>query len=459
MFRQRSFRQNRSRPCLQYQIKRCCAPCVGYISEGDYQGLVDQATQFLRGKSRDIQEGLLARMQQASEAQDYETAGVLRDRIQALTQIQQSQTFSNLDVEEADMFALHREGARSCVQVFFFRGGRNFGSQAYFPAHAADSPDTEILSAFIGQFYQTHPPPKLLLTSLALPDADLLEEALALTAGHGVAVHAPERGDKKAAMEQALLNARRSLETKFSEQASSSALLAGVAQAFILDASPKRIEVYDNSHIAGTHAVGAMIVAGPEGFLKKQYRRFNFRAEDLAPGDDYAMMREMLTRRFARLQKEDPDRQKELWPDLVLIDGGQGQLSTAMKVLEELGIADLPLAAISKGPDRNAGREWFHMPKRDAFQLPAGNPVLHYLQRLRDEAHRFAIGSHRIKRSNAMHASPLDDIAGIGGARRKALLHHFGSAKAAADATLEELCKVPGISAALALRLHRHFHS
>ena len=450
--------KNRTRPCLQYQIKRCSAPCVEKISARDYQALVEQARLFFMGKNREIQEALVREMQTASDAHEYEKAAILRDRIRALTTVQQEQKIHAPSMGDADVFALHRQGGASCVQVFFFRAGQNYGNKSYFPAHTQDAVDADVLAAVIGQFYQTNMPPKLVLVSHPLENTDLIAEALSLAASYRVEIAHPQKGDKRDALEQALANARLALESKLSEQASVSGLLDQVAEIFGLDGPPARIEVYDNSHIAGSHAVGAMIVAGPEGFMKKHYRRYNFRSETLEPGDDYGMLREVLTRRFVRLQKEEGDGVDENRPGLLLIDGGQGQLTVTQQVLEEAGISDIPFAAISKGPDRNAGREWFHMPGREPFQLPAGSPALHYLQRLRDEAHRFAIGSHRMKRAKAIHASPLDEISGIGGTRKRALLLHFGSAKDVEVASLEELQNVEGISKQIALKIYRHFH-
>jgi len=448
---------HRTRPCLQYQIKRCSAPCMKYISEEEYGGLMKQARDFLSGRSRDVQDQLAVEMQQASEAMEYEKAAALRDRIRALTQVQQEHGLSAAGLQEADLIALFRAGDRSCVQVFFFRGGQNFGNRAYFPVHAAEEEDANIVSTFIGQFYQARTPPRLLLVSHGLPEQALLEEALALNAPYKVEIQQPQRGDKMKLMEQGLLNAKQALERHLAERATQTQLLVALGEVLGLPSPPERIEVYDNSHISGTHAVGAMIVAGPEGFMKKYYRRYSIRSNELTPGDDYAMMREVFTRRFMRLGKEDPDRVKNSWPDLVLIDGGKGQLSIVESVLEELGIGDVNLLAIAKGPDRNAGREQFFLPGREPFSLPPHHPVLHYLQRLRDEAHRFAIGSHRIKRSNAIRQSELDQIPGIGATRKRALLLHFGSGKAVSNASLDELEKVPGISKAMAAQIYGFF--
>jgi excinuclease ABC subunit C len=448
--------KNRSRPCLQYQIKRCSAPCVNYITQEDYGELIRQSKDFLTGKSRQLQNTLAEEMKQASANMNYEMAAILRDRIGALTRVQQEQGLAVSGMQDADVIALYREGEHACVQVFFYRGGQNYGNKSYFPSHTADTDDAEVLTAFITQFYISEPAPKLILVSHPLPDAELIESALQLRATSKVEVHYPERGDKKSVITQALQNARQMLVRHLSEHATNVAMLEKVGELFCLNAPPGRIEVYDNSHIAGTHMVGAMICAGREGFEKKNYRRFNIRSNELVPGDDYGMLREVLTRRFSRLQKEDPDRRTQ-WPDLVLIDGGVGQLSVATQVLAELGVSDLCYAAIAKGPDRNAGREWFHLPGREPFQLEPNTAVLHYLQRLRDEAHRFAIGSHRIKRSNAIRESSLDQIAGIGATRKRALLQHFGSSKGVESATLDELAKVEGIDKKVAEKIYNFF--
>jgi excinuclease ABC subunit C len=448
--------KNRTRPCLQYQIKRCSAPCVNYIGEQDYSDLVAQAERFLNGKSREMQENLAAQMREASQQMQYEKAAVLRDRIAVLTRVQHEQNVIAGTLQDSDVIALYRDGPHACVQVFFFRGGQNFGNKSYFPAHAAESMDHDILSAFIGQFYASHPPPRMLVVSHPLPDATLLQDALELRAIGKVAVIYPERGEKKEVVEQAIVNARQSLVRHLSEHATAVAMLDKVGELFDMNTAPDHVEVYDNSHIAGTYMVGAMICAGREGFDKKHYRRFNIRNSELTPGDDYAMLREVLTRRFTRLQKEDPDRQ-EAWPSLVLIDGGAGQLSVATQVFADLGITGLCYAAIAKGPDRNAGREWFHLPGREPFQLEVNLPVLHYLQRLRDEAHRFAIGSHRTRRSNAIRESALDQIQGIGASRKRALLQHFGSSKGVEAATLDELQKVEGVNKKVAEKIYQHF--
>jgi excinuclease ABC subunit C len=397
-------------------------------------------------------------MEKESQAMHYEKAAILRDRIAALTRVQHEQRVIAGSLQDADVIALHREGAMSCVQVFFFRGGQNFGNKSYFPAHAADCPDADILAAFLGQFYVANPPPKLILLSHELPDGIVLEDALSLQGETRVELQVPVRGEKKAVMEQAVINAKGALARHISEQAGNTAMLEKLAELFGLDAAPQRMEVYDNSHIAGTHMVGAMICADAQGFAKKHYRRFNIRSIDLTPGDDYAMLREVLTRRFKRLQKEE-NSHPEAWPDMVLIDGGEGQLGVAAGVFAELDVKNVAYAAIAKGPDRNAGREWLHLPGRAPFQLDPADPLLHYLQRLRDEAHRFAIGSHRIRRSNALRESALDRIPNIGAARKKALLRHFGSSGGVEAASLNELGGVKGINKKIAEKIYNFFRS
>ena len=449
---------SRSRPCLLYQIKRCAGPCVERISQGDYQALVDQARAFLTGKSSDIQTALAARMEAHAEALEFEAAAVLRDRLRALSQIQGQKDTGLGTPEDADVIALHQGGGKTCIQVFFFRLGQNYGNRAYFPSHPPDADSGEILEAFLGQFYANKRPPKTVLLSQPLPNHDLIASALTLRAEHKVTLAVPQRGQRAKAMAHALTNAREALGRRLAETDAQATLLEGVAEVFGLDAPPQRVEVYDNSHIQGSHAVGAFIVAGPEGFNKSAYRTFSIRREGLTPGDDYAMMREVLERRFTRARKEDPDRDRGLWPDLVLIDGGAGQLSATLETLAEVGVEDVAVVAIAKGPDRNAGRERFFMPGREPFSLPEGHPVLYFLQRLRDEAHRFAIGTHRGKRSRAIAGSPLDELSGIGPKRKKALLHHFGSARAVADAGISELQAIEGISASLAKKIYDHFH-
>ena len=478
---------SRTRPCLLYQIKRCSAPCVGRIDKAGYDRLLDEARAFLSGRSKEVQEGLAVRMQELADRLDFESAAFVRDRIRALTQVQGRQDISIEGIEDADVIAAHQLGGHTCVQVFFFRAGQNWGNRAYFPSHDRQMPLDEVLAAFLGQFYENKPPPKLVLLSQAPADAALLEEALSARAGTKVELAVPQRGDKRKVVEHALLNAREALGRRLAESETQLKLLAGLAEVFGLEAPPQRIEVYDNSHIQGSHAVGAMIVAGPEGFIKNAYRKFTIRGDGgpapadgdglaaaieaaaepappeppgrLAPGDDYGMMREVLGRRFARALKEDPTRERGTWPDLLLIDGGAGQLATAQQVLADLGIDDIPLVAIAKGPDRNAGRERFFRPGREPFGLDPRDPVLYYLQRLRDEAHRFAIGTHRARRAKAIGSSPLDEIPGIGARRKKALLHHFGSARGVARAGLADLERVEGISKAVAQRIYEHFHA
>ena len=454
---------NRTRPCLLFQIKRCSAPCVGRIGEAEYAGLVAEARAFLSGRSREAQEGFAARMQQAADALDFETAALYRDRIRALTQVQSRQDINIESIGDADVVALHHEGGVASIQVFFFRGGRNCGNRPYFPRHdRADDPG-EILAAFLGQFYDDKPPPGLVLLSAEVPERALLAEALSARAGHRVEVHVPERGDKRKAVEHALANAREALVRRRVDDARQAELLAGVAAAFGLPAPPERIEVYDNSHIMGREAVGAMVVAGSAGFMKSAYRKFNIRPDGpggpVVAGDDYAMMRQVLSRRFARALRDDPGRDEGTWPDLVLIDGGAGQLEAAHAALAELGIEGLALVGVAKGPDRDAGRERFFMRGREPFQLPPGDPVLFFLQRLRDEAHRFAIGTHRARRSALIQGSALDEIPGIGPRRKKALLLHFGSARAVARAGLADLEAVTGIDRATARKIYDHFNA
>ncbi|TAL02670.1 MAG: excinuclease ABC subunit UvrC [Rhodospirillaceae bacterium] len=450
---------NRTRPCLLHQIKRCCAPCVGHVDGAAYGKLVAEAREFLEGNSRALQTELARQMDAASAALDYEVAAEFRDRIRALTAVQAHQDINVRDLRETDVIALHRAGGQSCVQVFFFRAGQNFGNRAHFPAHGADEDDGAILEAFIGQFYDSAPAPREILINAPVPNRDLLAEALALRIGHAVTITVPQRGERRKLVDHAVINAREALGRRMAENTAQRSLLEGTAEVFKLAAAPERIEVYDNSHISGTHMVGAMIVAGPGGLMKNAYRKFNIRTADLAPGDDYGAMREVLTRRFARAQKEDPNRDLGQWPDLVLLDGGQGQLNAGLAVLAELGIDDLYIAAIAKGPDRNAGREQFFLPNMPPFTLPPAHPVLYFLQRLRDEAHRFAISTHRAKRSKAIGQSLLDEIAGIGAARKKALLRHFGSAKSVAAAGIADLEAVSGINAATAKKIYDHFHT
>jgi excinuclease ABC subunit C len=453
--------KNRSRPCLQYQIKRCSAPCVNKISTDDYQALTDQAMAFLSGKSRQIQDELIAQMQELSLKMYYEKASVLRDRIKALTHVQQQQGIISAAIGDADIIACVRQSADCCVQLFSFRGGRNYGNRSWFPTHTGNYSDGEIIRNFMGQYYQTQPVPPLILTSHMLEEAELLEEALRLNTDYKVEVVHPLRGEKRDILEEVMRNSREALMRHISVNATQREVMRGVQSLFKLEDVPQRIEVYDNSHMMGTHAVGAMIVAGPDGFMKSEYRKFDIKRPDTTPGDDYGMMREVLTRRFGRLQEqkqEDDTPADSKKPDLVLIDGGQGQLSVAQQVFDELGIEDIMLVGIAKGPDRNAGREQFFIPGREPFQLPPDDPVLHYLQRVRDEAHRFAIGTHRNKRSKSMRTSELDAITFIGPARKKALLHHFGSAKEVAAASMTDIQKVPGISKSMAQVIYQHFH-
>jgi excinuclease ABC subunit C len=449
---------SRSRPCLQYQIKRCTAPCVGRISEAEYARLVNEARDFLSGRNRHVLDDWRRRMEAASEALDFETAAELRDRIRALAHITQKQDVNLADIDDADVIAIHAEGGLVCIQIFFFRAGQNFGNRAYFPAHARDVELDEVLDAFIGQFYAQREPPRLILISHPAGNAELIEEALTKHARRKVELHCPQRGLKRDLVEHAVNNARDALRRRLAETSTQQQLLKGVAELFGLEAPPQRIEVYDNSHIMGRHAVGAMIVAGPEGLRKNAYRKFNIRGEDIELGDDYAMMKQVLTRRFQRLLKEDAEGSEADWPDLLLIDGGKGQLSATLQVMQELGITDVPVVGIAKGPDRNAGREQFFLPGREPFMLEPRHPVLFFLQRLRDEAHRFAIGTHRAKRSKDQIRSPLDEIPGIGAARKKALLLHFGSAKAVARAGLADLEAVDGVSKAMAKRIYDHFN-
>jgi len=451
---------NRTRPCLLFQIKRCSAPCVGRIGRDDYAGLMEQAHSFLTGRSGDVQQRLAGEMERAAEVLDFEAAALIRDRIRALSLVQGHQDIHVAGISDADVIAAHQAGGQTCVQVFFFRGGQNWGNRAYFPRHDPQLGVEEVLTSFVGQFYDARPKPPLILLSHALVDQELVAEALSL-GGPRVSLAVPQRGDKKRLVDRILATAREALGRRLAESTSQRQLLEGVATALGLPEPPKRIEVYDNSHIQGSNAVGAMIVAGPEGLVKNAYRKFNIRAvrePGEAGGDDYAMMQEVLRRRFARALKEDPERESGAWPDLVLLDGGQGQLSAAQATLAELGIADVPLAAIAKGPDRNAGRERFFLPGRPPFSLEPRDPVLYFLQRLRDEAHRFAIGTHRTRRAMAIGTSPLDEIAGVGARRKQALLRQFGSARAVARAGLGEIERVPGISKTVAKKVYDHFH-
>ena len=449
--------ESRTRPCLLFQIKRCSAPCVERIDQPGYAELVGEAESFLAGKSRVVQDAIVKDMNAASEALDFERAARLRDRVRAMSHIQSTQGINPTTFAEADLFAIYSEGGHSCVQVFFFRAGQNWGNRPYFPRHDRDLSPAEVLESFIGQFYDERTAPGLILVSEDIPDRELLAEALATRAEHKVEIAAPQRGEKREIADMALQNAREQLSRRMAENAAQRELLDGVQALFGLDSPPRRIEVYDNSHIQGTNALGGMIVAGPDGFEKGEYRKFNIKSTELTPGDDYAMMREVLTRRFARLVKEGDD-PKTKWPDIALIDGGPGQLAVACQVFADLGVEDVTLVSISKGPDRDAGREHFYMPGKDPFRLDPKSPVLYYLQRLRDEAHRFAIGSHRKKRSKAIGANPLDEIAGIGAARKRALLQHFGSARAVAAASLADIETVSGVSQTMAKKIYDFFH-
>ncbi|WP_116132496.1 excinuclease ABC subunit UvrC [Tropicimonas sp. IMCC34043] len=450
--------ESRTRPCLLYQIKRCSAPCVGLIDAAGYAGLVGDAERFLQGRTTGVQEALASEMQAASEAMEFERAAALRDRIRALTQVQTAQGINPRGVAEADVIGLHLEGGQACVQVFFIRAHQNWGNHDYYPRTGGTEAPEEVLQAFLGQFYDGKEPPRQLILSHDIEDRELMAEVLAAKAGRKVEILVPQRGEKAELVAGAVRNARESLGRRMSESAAQVKLLAGVAEAFGLPNPPRRIEVYDNSHIMGTNAVGGMIVAGPEGYVKSQYRKFNIKGDELTPGDDFAMMKEVLARRFTRLLKEDPDRESEAWPDLLLIDGGAGQISAVAATLAELGVEDMPFIGVAKGVDRDAGKEEFHRPGRSAFALQRNDPVLYYIQRLRDEAHRFAIGAHRAKRAKAIGATPLDEIPGVGARRKRALLAHFGSAKAVARANLADLKAVEGVSAGLAERIYAFFN-
>ena len=462
--------ESRTRPCLLYQIKRCSGPCTGEITPADYAELVNEAKDFLSGRSQKVKGEISAAMQEASAALDFERAAVHRDRLAALSHVQSHQGINPQSVEEADVFAIHQDGGQSCVEVFFFRTGQNWGNRAYFPKADASIEAAEVLGAFLAQFYDDKPCPRLILLSHAVEDQELLAEALATRAGRKVAISVPSRGEKKDLVGHALQNAREALGRRLAETSTQAILLQGLAKTFGLETAPRRIEVYDNSHIMGTNAVGAMIVAGPEGFAKNQYRKFNIRSQSITPGDDFGMMREVMQRRFSRLIREagdedaaetaaEADDAMPAWPDVILIDGGQGQMSAVRGILDELGVSDKVAAVgVAKGVDRDAGRERFFMRGRDPFTLPPRDPVLYFIQRLRDEAHRFAIGSHRARRKKEMIKSPLDEIAGIGPARKRALLHHFGTAKAVSRAALADLRAVDGVSEQMARQIYDHFH-
>ncbi|TCL08671.1 excinuclease ABC subunit C [Shimia isoporae] len=450
--------ESRTRPCLLYQIKRCSGPCVGKISAEDYATSVSDAERFLSGRSTQIQETLAAQMQAASDAMEFERAAALRDRIRALTAVQASQGINPRGVAEADVIALHLENGQACVQVFFIRANQNWGNRDYYPRVGADVEAAEVLEAFVGQFYDTKEPPRQLIISHPIDNSDLMAEALSGKLGRKVEILVPKRGEKAELVSGAARNARESLARKMSETATQAKLLKGVAEAFDLDGSPERIEVYDNSHIQGTNAVGGMIVAGPEGFMKNSYRKFNIKGDDLTPGDDFGMMKEVLTRRFERLLKEDPDREQGMWPDLLLIDGGAGQVSAVHEIMAEFGVEDIPMVGVAKGVDRDHGKEEFHRIGKSVMALRRNDPVLYFIQRLRDEAHRFAIGTHRAKRAKAVGATPLDDVPGVGATRKRALLAHFGSAKAVSRANLADLKAVDGVSDALAETIYDFFH-
>jgi len=452
-----SFFENRSRPCLLYQIKRCSAPCVGRIGEQDYDELVADAKAFLAGKSTNVQGRLSKQMAEAAEKQDYELAAVYRDRLRALTYIQGSQTVHAEGLGDADVFALACKAGTVSIQAFFIRGGQNWGHRAFFPAHTNDVPEAEVLSSFLVQFYEDMPPPRRILVDRELADRELLEEALSERAERRVAIEIPQRGARRKLLEQARRNAEEALDRRLAETTTQAKVLRELADTFELPDVPKRIEVYDNSHIMGTNATGAMIVAGPEGFRKSSYRKFNIKSAQT--NDDFGMMKEVLERRFARLEKDDPDRQSGEWPDLLLIDGGKGQLSAVCEVMENAGVHDVPVVGVAKGPHHGReGREVFHLPGGREITLPPNSALLFYLQRLRDEAHRFAIGTHRAKRAKSLTTSTLDDVPGIGPNRKRALLMHFGTARAVKGAALEDLEKAPGISRTMARQLYDYFH-
>jgi len=449
--------ETRSRPCLQYQIKRCSGPCVGLISREDYAKSVRDAERFLSGRSTKIQEELGAQMMAASEAMEFERAAALRDRIKALTQVQSAQGINPRGVTEADVIGLHLEAGQACVQVFFIRANQNWGNQDFYPRVSEDMSPAEVMEAFIGQFYDNKDVPRQLILSDDIENTDLMSEALGNKADRKVEIVVPQRGEKTELVASAVRNARESLARRMAESATQAKLLRGLAEAFGLEGPPQRIEVYDNSHIQGTNAVGGMIVMGPDGLMKNAYRKFNIKGDELVPGDDFGMMKEVLNRRFSRLLKEDPDREKGMWPDLLLIDGGAGQVSAVAEIMQEHGVMDIPMIGVAKGVDRDHGKEEFHRPGENAFALQRNDPVLYFIQRMRDEAHRFAIGTHRAKRAKSMAANPLDEIPGVGARRKKALLTHFGSAKAVSRANLSDLKAVEGVSGALAETIYNYF--
>ncbi|MDO9425430.1 MAG: excinuclease ABC subunit UvrC [Methylobacterium sp.] len=476
-----SYYENRTRPCLLYQIKRCAGPCTGEIALPEYQALADNAKAFLAGKSNAVKDRMREEMQAASELMEFERAARFRDRISALSAIQGTQGVNTQGVEEADVFALDEQAGQFCIEVFFFRNFQNWGNRAYFPKADRSMTADEVLASFMGQFYDDKPAPRLVLVSHVIEDAELLAAALSSRTDYRVDIHLPQRGERKNLVEYAQRNAKEALGRRLADTASQGKLLVALGQSFGLAAAPRRIEVYDNSHIMGTNAVGGMIVAGPTGFAKTHYRTFNIKSEELTPGDDYGMMREVLQRRFKRLVKENPRNPVQaaiadaepaevampevdsetmpVWPDLVLIDGGKGQLDAARTALEEMGVTDVALVGIAKGRDRDAGRETFFVPGRPPFKLPPRDPTLYFVQRLRDEAHRFAIGTHRAKRKREMIKNPLDEIAGIGPTRKRALLHHFGTVKAIQRAAFEDLAKTPGVNAATARAVYDFFHA
>jgi len=449
--------ESRTRPCMLHQIKRCSAPCTGLISLEDYGALVEEASAFLKGRSRAVITRLSDEMTAAAEVQDYEQAARIRDRIRALSTIAMENSVSADGIAEADVFALFTEGGQACVQVFFYRAGQNWGGRAYFPRVDRTDTDPDILAAFLGQFYEDKPVPRLILSNVRPHELELLEEAFSLKSGHRIEIARPQRGDKLSLVDHALTNAREALGRKMAEGSAQGKILDEVCEAFGLDARPERIEIYDNAHISGTNAVGGMVVAGPDGFQKSQYRKFNIRGEDLTPGDDYGMMREVMRRRFGRLVKDEDAGEAVVRPDLLLIDGGAGQLAEVLAVLADLALDDILAVGVAKGPDRDAGKEHFFMPGKPPFMLPLKSPALYYIQRLRDEAHRFANGAHRTRRSMDIKKNPLDDIEGVGPGRKKALLHAFGSAKGVSRAAVVDLVKIPGINQPLAERIHAYF--
>jgi excinuclease ABC subunit C len=464
-----SFFENRSRPCLLYQIKRCAGPCTNETTPADYDKLVDEAKAFLTGRSQAIKTTLSLAMQTASESLDFERAAIYRDRLSALSHVTSHQGINPQGVDEADVFAVVQDGGMTCIEIFFFRTGQNWGNRAYFPRADASLTEAEVLGPFLAQFYDGKPCPRLILLSHEVDEQALIAEAFSAHAGRKIDIAVPQRGEKKDLVDHALTNAREAIGRKLAETSSQQALLEGIAKTFTLEKTPQRIEIYDNSHIMGTNAVGAMVVAGPEGFVKNQYRKFNIRSTEITPGDDFGMMKEVMERRFGRLIKENTDEDGAkaalsdddfpAWPDLVFIDGGPGQMSVVRKMLHELGIADKVTAiGIAKGVDREAGRERFFVEGREPFMLPMRDPVLYFIQRLRDEAHRFAIGTHRAKRKKELVANPLDEIAGIGPSRKRALLNHFGTAKAVSRAALDDLTRVEGVSSAMAEAIYNHFH-